>query len=178
MDAPKQARPTTLSLGQAVAHLESLLARTMLDSEADDAAVRKVLAALSQPPAAAPDMVTISLETAKLIDGAFLPRNPNKMRGAHPDVVQAAHDFKHAVAQVPAAPPAPSSDLPPGLVLVATPYRDAPDKWMLIEMTSPGRAKVITGGYIETEAIGVEHAHSFRQGAEKARRDAAQEGGE
>lgn len=53
------------------------------------------------------------------------------------------------------------SDLPPGLVLVETPYRDAPDKWMLIEMTAPGRAKVVTGGYIETEAEGVAHAHSF-----------------
>ncbi|MGR0185487.1 hypothetical protein [Azospirillum aestuarii] len=53
------------------------------------------------------------------------------------------------------------SDLPPGLVLVATPYR-ANDPWMLIEMTGPARAKVITGGYIETEAIGVEHAHRFR----------------
>jgi len=53
------------------------------------------------------------------------------------------------------------SDLPPGLVLVATPYRDN-DPWMLIEMTGPARARVITGGCIETEAIGVEHAHRFR----------------
>ncbi|KAA0572255.1 hypothetical protein FZ983_32305 [Azospirillum sp. B21] len=53
------------------------------------------------------------------------------------------------------------SDLPPGLVLVATPYRNAPDKWMLIELTAPGRAKVITGGCIETEAEGIAHAHNF-----------------
>ncbi|MFP5516976.1 MAG: hypothetical protein ACLGJC_28325, partial [Alphaproteobacteria bacterium] len=53
------------------------------------------------------------------------------------------------------------SDLPPGLVLVATPYRDWPDKWMLIEMTGPARAKVITGGCIENEAEGIAHAHNF-----------------
>ncbi|NUB07111.1 hypothetical protein FW320_13115 [Azospirillum sp. Vi22] len=43
------------------------------------------------------DTITIPLSVAKIIDAAFLPGNPNKMRGAHPDVVQAAKDFKRAV---------------------------------------------------------------------------------
>jgi len=42
-------------------------------------------------------VVTIPLETARLIRGAFLPVNPNKLRGAAPEVVQAAKDFISAV---------------------------------------------------------------------------------
>jgi hypothetical protein len=43
--------------------------------------------------------VTIPLETAKLIRGAFLPANPNKLRAAAPEVVKAAKDFIAAVEQ-------------------------------------------------------------------------------
>lgn len=43
------------------------------------------------------DTVSIPLETALIIDGSFLPTNPNKMRSAHPDVVAAAHAFKAAL---------------------------------------------------------------------------------
>ena len=34
---------------------------------------------------------------AKIIDGAFLPTNPNKLRKAHPDVVAAAKIYKEAL---------------------------------------------------------------------------------
>jgi hypothetical protein len=42
-------------------------------------------------------MVCVPLRTAELIERVFVPRNPNKMRGADPDVVKAAHEFKAAV---------------------------------------------------------------------------------
>lgn len=41
--------------------------------------------------------VTIPLETAQTIDGAFLPSNPNRMRRPHPEVLEAAKDFKVAL---------------------------------------------------------------------------------
>lgn len=43
--------------------------------------------------------VTIPVETARLIMLAFLPRNTRKMRGANPEVVKAADDFKAAVTE-------------------------------------------------------------------------------
>jgi hypothetical protein len=39
----------------------------------------------------------LPITVASLIDGAFLPTNPNRMRGAHPDVVAAAKIFKEAL---------------------------------------------------------------------------------
>ena len=45
--------------------------------------------------------IVLSLELARIINGAFLPRNPNKMRAAAPEVVEAAHDFKRLLAQAP-----------------------------------------------------------------------------
>lgn len=41
--------------------------------------------------------VTVDLETAKLIRRAFLPVNPDKMRTAAPEVVDAARKFIDAV---------------------------------------------------------------------------------
>lgn len=41
--------------------------------------------------------VEIPLETARLVMLAFLPRNPNKMRAAHPDIKKAVVDFKSRV---------------------------------------------------------------------------------
>lgn len=41
--------------------------------------------------------VTIPLSVAILIRNVFVPRNPNKMRKAHPDVVSAAKRFIRAV---------------------------------------------------------------------------------
>lgn len=41
--------------------------------------------------------VTVPLSIAILIRKCFVPRNPNKMRGAHPDVVAAAKRFIRAV---------------------------------------------------------------------------------
>ena len=50
----------------------------------------------------------LDLTTAMLVRRAFLPLNPNKMRGADPGVVQAAKDFiavvESAERQVPHAP--------------------------------------------------------------------------
>ena len=48
---------------------------------------------------ARPASVRIPLSVAITIDKVFCPRNPNKMRGAHPDVVKAAHVFKRTVAE-------------------------------------------------------------------------------
>lgn len=45
------------------------------------------------------DSVTLSLGEACLIGNAFLPLNPNKMRGADPEVKSAAIAFKHMVSQ-------------------------------------------------------------------------------
>lgn len=39
--------------------------------------------------------VLIAWRTADLVRKAFLPRNPNKLRSACPEVVNAAHDFIH-----------------------------------------------------------------------------------
>lgn len=44
------------------------------------------------------ETVTMPAELARLIDKVFLPKNPNKMRGAAPEVIQAAHDFKTYIA--------------------------------------------------------------------------------
>lgn len=41
--------------------------------------------------------VTIDLATAIIVRNVFLPRNPNKLRGAHPDTVAAAHAFNSEV---------------------------------------------------------------------------------
>lgn len=43
-------------------------------------------------------MVTIPLETAKLIRGGCLPLNERKMRGADPRLVAAITEFKAAIA--------------------------------------------------------------------------------
>lgn len=43
-------------------------------------------------------MVTVPADLAALIDRVFLPRNPNKMRGAAPEVVEGAKTFKRLVA--------------------------------------------------------------------------------
>ena len=53
----------------------------------------------------AQDTVTIPAELASLIAKVFLPKNPNKMRGADPSVVKAAHEFKtYAAGQKPWSP--------------------------------------------------------------------------
>lgn len=44
------------------------------------------------------ETVSIDIKTAELINGAFLPSNPRRMRNAHPDVIKAAEDFKRALA--------------------------------------------------------------------------------
>lgn len=49
--------------------------------------------------------VVVPRDIAKLIRNVFLPTNPNKMRGAHPDTVAAAKAF---IAVVESAAPAPS----------------------------------------------------------------------
>ena len=41
--------------------------------------------------------ILVDLDTAQLVRGAFLPKNPNKMRGAAPEVVGAAKKFIAAV---------------------------------------------------------------------------------
>lgn len=41
----------------------------------------------------------IDFEIARLIDRVFLPKNPNKMRKPHPDVMNAIRVFKHALAE-------------------------------------------------------------------------------
>ena len=43
--------------------------------------------------------ITIDLETAKIIDAAFLPRNPNKLRGDKELARNAANDFKQALSE-------------------------------------------------------------------------------
>ena len=43
------------------------------------------------------DPIVVSVEDAVTIRNAFLPRNPNKMRGAAPEVVEAATRFIEAV---------------------------------------------------------------------------------
>lgn len=42
--------------------------------------------------------IEIRRDTAELVDRVFLPRNPNKLRGADPTVIAAAHAFRAAVA--------------------------------------------------------------------------------
>lgn len=42
-------------------------------------------------------VVSIPIDVARLIRNVFLPHNPNKMRKATPEVVQAAKDFIAAV---------------------------------------------------------------------------------
>jgi hypothetical protein len=49
--------------------------------------------------------IIIDLDTAQLVRGAFLPRNPNKMRGAAPEIVAAAHKFIAAVGDAENATP-------------------------------------------------------------------------
>lgn len=44
--------------------------------------------------------VTIPLDVAVLVGGAFLPLNPNKLRTAAPEVKAAARAFKEAVHKV------------------------------------------------------------------------------
>lgn len=48
--------------------------------------------------------IAIPVEVARIIDGAFLPTNPNKLRSARDDVKQAAHQFKAAVRATIASP--------------------------------------------------------------------------
>jgi hypothetical protein len=42
--------------------------------------------------------ITISLEVARLINGAFLPLNPRKLRTALPETIEAVEKFKAAIA--------------------------------------------------------------------------------
>jgi hypothetical protein len=42
--------------------------------------------------------ITIDIQTAEIINGAFLPSNPRRMRNAHTDVIKAAEVFKRAIA--------------------------------------------------------------------------------
>jgi hypothetical protein len=42
--------------------------------------------------------VVIPLELAQFIDRVFLPRNPNKMRVAAPETIEAVRQFKALVA--------------------------------------------------------------------------------
>lgn len=48
--------------------------------------------------------VTLPFETARLIRNVFLPRNPRKMRNAHPDVLAAVDLFIARLAQAANAP--------------------------------------------------------------------------
>jgi hypothetical protein len=61
-----------------------------------------VVASLSPAPTSGSEagggFVTISLADAIIVRNVFLPRNPNRMRGAHPDTIAAAHAFNGAVA--------------------------------------------------------------------------------
>lgn len=57
---------------------------------------------------------TIDLRTAVLIRQAFLPRNPNKLRAADPEVVRAAHRYIHEInrlAAMPVAENAPATEV-------------------------------------------------------------------
>jgi len=38
-------------------------------------------------------VVVLPLEVARIVRNVFLPRNPNKLRGAHPDTVSAAKAY-------------------------------------------------------------------------------------
>lgn len=40
------------------------------------------------------DAIAMPTETCRLVNNAYLPTNPNKLRTAHPDVKAAAVDFK------------------------------------------------------------------------------------
>lgn len=57
--------------------------------------------------------VVLPLRTAEVVRNVFLPRNPNKLRGAHPDTIAAAKDYIARVNEAlgasvkPANPPAP-----------------------------------------------------------------------
>jgi hypothetical protein len=44
--------------------------------------------------------IVVPYEIAKIIRNVFLPQNPNKLRGAHPDTVAAAKYFIDALAKV------------------------------------------------------------------------------
>lgn len=50
--------------------------------------------------------ITLNLEVARTIAGAFLPANPNRMRGAAPEVPEAARMMKRAIAIADAEPDA------------------------------------------------------------------------
>lgn len=41
--------------------------------------------------------VTLPIETARLIRAVFLPRNPRKMRNAHPDTIAAVNAYLAAL---------------------------------------------------------------------------------
>jgi len=45
-------------------------------------------------------VVVLPLAVAKIIRNVFLPRNPNKLRGAHPDTVAAVKAYIAAVEDV------------------------------------------------------------------------------
>ena len=42
-------------------------------------------------------MVSIPLSVAELLNKVYLPHNVNKVRAAHPSVVQAVRDFQEAL---------------------------------------------------------------------------------
>ena len=42
-------------------------------------------------------IVCIPLGVADLLNKVYLPSNPNKLRTAHPSVIQAVRDFKEAI---------------------------------------------------------------------------------
>lgn len=46
-----------------------------------------------------PKVVEIPLDVATIVRNVFLPLNSNKMRGAHPETVRCAHEFKRLVAE-------------------------------------------------------------------------------
>lgn len=41
--------------------------------------------------------LTVPLEALRLIDKVYLPSNLNKVRSAHPDVIQAVKDFRRFI---------------------------------------------------------------------------------
>ncbi len=69
----------------------------VLDREAGSAGV-EVADHRPKTPPVTEATVAIPLRTAQFVDNVFLPANPNKLRRAHPDVVQAAKVFKSLVA--------------------------------------------------------------------------------
>jgi len=49
---------------------------------------------MNDEPKASEETIAVPLRLLQLIDRVFLPRNPNKMRGAHPDVPSAVKELR------------------------------------------------------------------------------------